>query len=202
MASRLCWIKLDTKSSKPDRRDIKNQDILQDTIQNRCLYLNALLTLVRAWFAKGCPTNAPVGKGRFRQWRVIVGNILAVAGIEGFMEQDESEETYEEEQWALFLEAWKKFVPEPKTVGELVSHFSPSKDNNFSPDAMKGSLPDLLPDEIAIKIRQEYNETQKNVATRIGLILASKDNEPYGKLNHRIQIKKTKQGRKYYVVSD
>jgi hypothetical protein len=202
MGSRICWINLDTKSSKPDRRAIKNEDILSSITKNRGLYLGTLLTLVRAWFADGCPTNANVGKGRFRQWRKIVGNILATSGIEGFMQQDESEVTEEEEQWALFLRTWERTIPEPKTVSELVSHFSPSKENNFSAEAMQGSLPDLLPNEIAFKIKREFNETDKQVATKIGLVLKSKINEPFGKNNWKIQFKRTTKGRFYYVTSD
>lgn len=188
MASRLCWIRLDTKLSKPEGRDIRNEDILKFTQTHRGECLAALLTMVKAWFEQGCPEDADVGRGRFRQWRKVVGNILAVAGVQGFMQHGDIGNSYEEEQWGTFLEAWKDQIPEPKTATQLVNHFN-------------RELADVLPDDISL-ILDDPNAKTRGITTKLGKRLAEKEGTPYGEHNLKIRSKRNKHGVFYSVVED
>jgi len=66
--------------------DFMHADLRQWTLDNRPAIVEALLTLVRSWFAAGQP-KAPkaVSFGSFESWERVLGGILAHAGIAGFL---------------------------------------------------------------------------------------------------------------------
>jgi hypothetical protein len=45
----------------------------------------ALYGLVRAWVERGCPAYQGERRGSFERWSEVVGGVLAVAGVEGFL---------------------------------------------------------------------------------------------------------------------
>ena len=68
----------------------------------------ALLTLVRAWIARGNP-RGEVRLGSFDIWSAVAGGILATAGVPGFLE-DRHEQVEvsdpDEQEWADFVALW------------------------------------------------------------------------------------------------
>jgi hypothetical protein len=64
--------------------------------------------LIRAWIAEGCPAGTAV-LGMFEKWSRMMGGILDVAGIPGFLQN--RLETYTEADaegvaWRTFVESW------------------------------------------------------------------------------------------------
>lgn len=81
-------IRLDAKRDRPWlRQDFKHYPLIPWVQQQRARIVAACLTLVRAWVNAGCthPTNQPV-LGSLEAWSHVMGGILDVAGIPGFLE--------------------------------------------------------------------------------------------------------------------
>ena len=83
--------------------------------------MQAILTLVQAWVAAGRPRGQRLGS--FEQWAEVIGGILQVVGVEGFL--DNLEEYYaaadqEGQDWREFSAAWwEHWQAAPRTVGQL-----------------------------------------------------------------------------------
>lgn len=77
------------------------------TRKNRRELMTAILTLVRAWFAAGQPRPARgVSFGSFEAWERIVGGIVEVAGLTGFLDNLKtwrSESDFETQYWTGHL---------------------------------------------------------------------------------------------------
>jgi hypothetical protein len=126
-------IRLDPRCETPwTRQDFVHPDILSWTRQHRTKIVAALCTLVRAYLALPDADKPIVARhGSFEAWSQIIGGILAVAGIEGFLGHlDDPEEELVEvgsEEWPEFVELWWKEyhgsdMPQatiPTTVGKL-----------------------------------------------------------------------------------
>lgn len=96
-----------------DRDDLETRDNFRHDLdtwvpQNRADLLRAVLVLVRAWYARGCPA-APRAFGfkSFTEWQHVVGGILHLAGIQGFLstvlevrQSADSEAVDNAEHWA------------------------------------------------------------------------------------------------------
>jgi DNA polymerase-1 len=74
-----------------DRDDLETRDNFRHDLdtwvpEHRAELLRAVLVLVRAWYARGCPA-APRAFGfkSFTEWQHVVGGILHLAGIRGFL---------------------------------------------------------------------------------------------------------------------
>jgi hypothetical protein len=87
----------------------------------------ALHTLVRNWFALGCPGPAlgTPGLGSYTRWREVMGGVLHAAGVEGFLSNRATlrhEVSHAERQWREFVNAWREqfgtlLVPTGTLVG-------------------------------------------------------------------------------------
>jgi hypothetical protein len=96
---------------KPENRPataFRHFDLSSWTRQNRHRLVEAVLTLVRAWFVAGQPSAyRDAGFGSFESWDRVVGGILQVAGVEGFLDNLEhwrSETDHESDAWTAHLE--------------------------------------------------------------------------------------------------
>jgi hypothetical protein len=72
----------------------------------------AMHTIVRNWFARGCPDPAhgTPGLGSYPRWRQVIGGILHAAGVEGFLANREilrREVSRGDMQWREFVHEWK-----------------------------------------------------------------------------------------------
>jgi hypothetical protein len=89
-ATRTLVIRLDANSENPDRREFAS-DPKAFIKANRARVCGAILTLVRAWQVAGAPSYAGPHRWRFPHWQNVIGGILEVNGIEGFLDNLESE---------------------------------------------------------------------------------------------------------------
>lgn len=108
LSRRTYQIRLDPKSDTPADREVSSYVhpyIEEWTLEHRGQILQALLTLVRAWFDAGQP-DIPGGRnwGSFEKFQGVIGGILAHAGIEGFVEnrkERRSESDHSRVRWSM-----------------------------------------------------------------------------------------------------
>jgi hypothetical protein len=109
MSRRIIRIRLDAKMDRPWlRTEFKHTDLRGWVRQNRGRLVWAALTLIRAWIVAGRPPGT-IKLGMFEDWSEVMGGVLAVAGIPGFLSNldkfyDESDA--EGGQWRSFVAAW------------------------------------------------------------------------------------------------
>jgi hypothetical protein len=101
--------RLDAGVEQPDlRRDFRHPDIRKWVIESRSLLIWALLTLAQAWITEGQPKGS-VRLGSFESWSEVIGGILEVGGIPGFLgNREELRQSAGEETPGLeaFIHAW------------------------------------------------------------------------------------------------
>jgi putative DNA primase/helicase len=90
MARRAVRIRLDSKSDRPWERKTSNfrhPNLLSWVKDNRGELIWAALTMIQAWFMEGCPKPKNISPlGGFEEWSDIVGGILEVNEIPGFLQ--------------------------------------------------------------------------------------------------------------------
>jgi hypothetical protein len=119
-------IHLDAECEHPDvGRTFSHPDLRQHVVENRGPLIWAICVLVQAWIARGCPRGKHQVLGGFESWSSVIGGILEVAGISGFLEnRSEARSNADAEMSMLraFLEAWwAKFQGQSVGVAELFS---------------------------------------------------------------------------------
>jgi hypothetical protein len=109
IARRSVWIRLDARCERPSQRTgFAIGDLRQWAREHRPRIVEAALTLVQAWIAAG----KPVGErtiGSFEAWSRVMGGILHIAGIEGFLDNLHdlyTEADTEGEEWRAFIAVW------------------------------------------------------------------------------------------------
>lgn len=109
---RFITVELATNLENPaDRQDFKIRNLSKWIKKNQASLIAALLTLWRAWFAAGKPRWKKCKLGSFEEYCEIIGGVLAVAGIDGFLgnkERVRAEVDSESSMWARFVSAWLK----------------------------------------------------------------------------------------------
>jgi hypothetical protein len=152
-------ISLDPQMAHPERRDDRRfRHRMPDWAvgEGRLSSLRAALTLCRAWFAAGQPGPdegvPPVGN--FERWRWVVGGVLRIAGVEGFLANVGASEGSDPllEQWAAFLSLWhreigSRAVPLREVFAKL----------QFS-EEFKDVLPEDLPEPESKGFRRELGK--------------------------------------------
>jgi len=109
IARRCIRIRIDPRIDRPWKREgFKHDPLRQWVDRHRADLVHAVLTLVRAWIAAGMPEGAST-IGSFESWARVIGGILEVAGIPGFL--CNTEELYEVadaegNEWREFVAAW------------------------------------------------------------------------------------------------
>lgn len=126
MVRRIVRIRIDTGLERPadrPREAFRFPDLKGWVREHRGELVHAALTLVRAWQRAG----APAGKrnlGSYEAWSAIVGGILDVAGIPGFLsnlDEFRGESDVEEDANRSFVTAWHdKFGGTVVGVSELL----------------------------------------------------------------------------------
>jgi hypothetical protein len=90
MTRRTIRIRLDPKMDRPWTRDsesFRHPRLLEWTKENRGELIWAALTMAQAWIADDCPKpENKAALGMFEEWCHVIGGILQVAGINGFLE--------------------------------------------------------------------------------------------------------------------
>jgi hypothetical protein len=109
MTRRTVRIRLDAMQDQPWLREgFRHADIRQWARDNRAQLVWAALTLTRAWLAAGRP-EGKTSLGMFERWAKVMGGILDVAGIPGFL--GNLPEFYERSDaeggtWRAFVASW------------------------------------------------------------------------------------------------
>ena len=109
LSRRCVRIRIDSGIERPWlRTEFKHSVIRIWAKDNRCELVWASLILIQAWLAEGMPRGDKI-LGSFESWSAILGGILNVAGIPGFLE--DAEEFYENAdsegaEWRAFVYAW------------------------------------------------------------------------------------------------
>lgn len=109
MARRLVRIRLDPLEERPwQRTGFRHPDLMTWVRANRPRLVAACLTLCQAWIAAGRPRGAR-SIGSFENWAHVVGGVLDVSGIPGFLGNlDEMMDASDSEGagWSAFIAAW------------------------------------------------------------------------------------------------
>lgn len=123
IARRSLWIRLDAKMEDPEKREgFKRDHILNYALTNRVYLLGLLCKLVEEWLSELSPSGSK-RKGTYERWAAIIGGILEVAGVTGFLDnEDKLKELAVEDdgEWKAFVAAWaEEFGSAPVTSKEL-----------------------------------------------------------------------------------
>jgi hypothetical protein len=124
IARRTVLIRLDPRVDQPWlRTDFRHPDLRRWARENRGDLLWAVLTLGQSWIAAGRPEPDVVALGNFEAWTAVVGGILQVAGVPGFLGNITDMYSRSDEEgrmWRAFLAAWwERHRAEPVQVGDL-----------------------------------------------------------------------------------
>jgi putative DNA primase/helicase len=109
IARRMVRIRLDPHEDQPWLREgFRHPNLLAWTWQNRARLVAACLMLGRAWIAAGMPRHQKT-IGSFESWAEVMGGILKVAGVSGFL--GNLKEMYERADaegaaWRGFVAQW------------------------------------------------------------------------------------------------
>lgn len=111
LTRRVVWIRLDARMETPEQRTgFRHPDLLAYIRKHRGELVHAALTLVRAWLAAGRPAGVQV-MGSFEGYVAVMGGILEVAGINGFLanaDELRKRSDVETADWRAFVLAWWK----------------------------------------------------------------------------------------------
>src|SRR5262249_55412191 len=105
------------------RQRFRHKDVVEWAAGNRPALVWAALTLVRAWVAAGRPAH-PVTLGAFERWAEVLGGILGVPAIPGFLANraaayDEADE--EGGAGREFVAAWwEQYGGQPVRAADLL----------------------------------------------------------------------------------
>ena len=112
MARRVVPIDLDPKMEKPEERDgFQHSPLLPWILQERPKLVIEALTILKAYFVAGCPSQPIKPLGSFEEWSTLIRQALIWAGepdpCEG-RKNLEAESDPHYEALAVLLEAWQK----------------------------------------------------------------------------------------------
>ncbi len=111
MGRRVYRVELSYQGESPEHRpkeSFKHPALREWAAEHRAELITACLTLARAWFAAGRPEpDQAFNFGSFETWQKVVGGILHVAGIGGFLanvKEWRAESDFEHQHWVLHLQ--------------------------------------------------------------------------------------------------
>jgi len=125
IARRVVSIRIDPGLEKPElRSDFRHPNLREWAKKNRLKLMHSVLLILRAWVAAG----KPMGKARlgsYEEWASLMGGILSVVGIPGFLSDRERQydnSVNESSDWHEFCQCWwKEFADKPSTSRDLLS---------------------------------------------------------------------------------
>jgi hypothetical protein len=109
LTRRCIRVRIDPRLDRPWQRiGFRHPDLLRWVKANRDTLVHGILTLVLGWMAEGRPVN-PKRLGSFEGWSELLGGVLGVAGIEGFLanlDQIYDQADQDGQAWREFTVAW------------------------------------------------------------------------------------------------
>lgn len=138
-ARRIIPIRLDAGVERPeDRKNFRHANLPEYVRAHRSVLVSACLSLIQKWIDAGMPKGEKT-LGRFESWAGIVGGILEVAGVSGFLSGRErlyNDADSETKEWALLCAAWwKSYEARPITAGDA---FEVAKEDDLLLDLWGG----------------------------------------------------------------
>jgi hypothetical protein len=123
LTRRCIRVRIDPRLDRPWKRtEFRHPDLVRWVKANRGPLVHAVLTLVLGWIATGRPIDQK-RLGSFEGWSELVGGVLGVAGIEGFLanlDQLYDQADQDGQKWREFTAAWwEAFRDAEKQVSEL-----------------------------------------------------------------------------------
>jgi hypothetical protein len=150
MERRVFWARQNPKVPDPENRsEFKIPELEQWVLAHRVNLIEAILTLIRAWFAAGQP-RADLRRGSFDDWAQKIGGILKHAGIDHFLENRTASYAVDGDisEFGAFLLEIKEVLNGPFLTIELVKIL-----NDRTPTY--GKLHEALPDWMREKSKDE-----------------------------------------------
>ena len=135
-------IRLDAQVEQPElRTGFRHGDLLSWVLEHRGELVSACLSLVRAWIYEGMPkSNGTLG--RFESWVQVVGGVLEIAGVSGFLSNRDrlyQESDHDTREWMAFVDKWwERFNGQPVTAKDL---FEVVKENSVLMEIWAGRSP-------------------------------------------------------------
>jgi putative DNA primase/helicase len=126
LTRRCVRIRLDARMGQPwMRSNFRHPDLRAWMTAERARLIWAALTLGQAWVAAGSPPATAVTMGNFEKWASVIGGVLDVAGIPGFLgnlSEFYSSADEETATWQAFITAWwNRFDSQSVGVADLWS---------------------------------------------------------------------------------
>jgi hypothetical protein len=124
LSRRSVWCHMNARVARPwTREGFRHPDLLAWVREHRGELLAAVFTVARAWISAGrvSPDSRVPRLGSFESWRDVIGGMLEVAGIPGFLAN--LEEHYNDStsrEWGKFLSALCEiYGDQPMRVAEI-----------------------------------------------------------------------------------
>ncbi len=109
LARRVVTIRLDSKLEQPEQRTgFRHPNLVEWVQEHRSELVSACLSLIQAWIDAGRPPGVAT-LGRFEQWTQVLGGILQVCGVPGFLGDRQwvhTEADQDTQAWEAFCAAW------------------------------------------------------------------------------------------------
>ena len=139
MARRVVLIRLDAGVERPEERtDFRHPQLLRWARAHRSELVTAVLSIVHAWVDAGMPAGEGT-MGRFEEWVRVLGGILQVAHVDGFLSNRQrlyEDSDHESREWVAFCTLWwERFGTSSVTAGDL---FEPLRERRMLLDVLAG----------------------------------------------------------------
>jgi hypothetical protein len=139
MLRRTVHIRLDAGVERPEERaGFRHGDLMAWVRCNRAALLSACVSLAQAWIDAGMPSGSGT-LGRYERWVEVMGGILELAGIRGFLTNRENlygNADADTREWTSLCKAWwEQHATRPITAKDL---FEIAKDNGLAMDLWAG----------------------------------------------------------------
>lgn len=160
IARRTIPIRLDPGVERPEERtNFRHPDLLAWAAAHRAELVSACLSLVRAWLNAGRPEGEKT-LGSYEAWARILGGILGVAGVSGFLGARErlyAEADRETAEWRAMCAAWwETYGSHPVTAKDI---FAVAKE--------RGLLLDLWGGRTELAAHQRFGHALAKLRDRI-----------------------------------
>jgi hypothetical protein len=109
IARRIIPIRLDPGVERPeDRKNFRHPNLKAYVLANRSTLVRACLSLIQVWVNEGMPQGKEK-LGSFETWCSVMGGILSVSGVSGFLSGRErlyADADAGTREWSVLLELW------------------------------------------------------------------------------------------------
>lgn len=122
MSRRVSSIRLDAGVESPEERSGFKHSLPEWAIIHRTELVSACLSVINHWIKAGMPKGTAT-LGRFESWAGVMGGVLDVLGVSGFLgnrDQQKGRDT-ESLEWGALCEAWwERYQAQPVTAKVLL----------------------------------------------------------------------------------